>query len=242
MKIDDTSLLKAKFRIKEAIVEDLRELILTGRLAPGDVIHESELTHRFGTSRSPVREALVHLEQEGLVNIIPKKGTVVTKIDLDQLRQALFIRTALESNNIQILCKNITTDQLEKLHENLDFQKAALGIGNYSEIYKYFDEFHMMLCEFNKLPRIWEIVRTEKISLDRLHALARTHMPRLGILYEQHIQIVDALHQQNSELCTSLIQLHADIDYEAMNLLSQEDQSKVRNINPLKIRMQNENH
>lgn len=104
----------------------------------------------------------MHLEQEGLVNIIPKKGTVVTKIDLDQLRQALFIRTALESNNIQILCKNITKSQIQKLRENVEFQKVALEIGNYSEIYKYFDEFHLLLCEFNKLPRIWEIVRTEK--------------------------------------------------------------------------------
>ena len=128
MKKDEVSLLKAKFRIKAAIVEDLRELILTGKLAPDDVIHESELTNRFGTSRSPVREALVHLEQEGLVNIIPKKGTVVTKIDIDQLRQALFIRTALESNNIQILCKNITTSQIQKLRENVEFQKVALEI------------------------------------------------------------------------------------------------------------------
>ena len=242
MNKDEVSLLKAKFRIKEAIVEDLRELILTGKLAPEDVIHESDLTNRFGTSRSPVREALVHLEQEGLVNIIPKKGTVVTKIDLDQLRQALFIRTALESNNIQILCKNITTLQIQKLRENVEFQKVALEIGNYSEIYKYFDEFHLLLCEFNKLPRIWEIVRTEKISLDRLHALAKTHMPRLGILYDQHIQIVDALDQRDIELCTTLIQSHADIDYEAMNLLTKDITPKINKIKPQKIRMQNENH
>jgi DNA-binding GntR family transcriptional regulator len=57
MKKDYVSSLKAKFRIKEAIIEDIRELILTGKLAPDDVIHESELTNRFGKSRSPVREA-----------------------------------------------------------------------------------------------------------------------------------------------------------------------------------------
>ena len=115
MKNEDTSLLKAKIRIKEAIIEDIRELILTGQLAPDDVIHESELTNRFGTSRSPVREALMHLEQEGLVNIVPKKGTVISRIDVNQLRQALFIRTALEYSNIQILCKNIDSSQIQKL-------------------------------------------------------------------------------------------------------------------------------
>ena len=120
---------------------------------------------------------------------------------MNQLRQALFIRTALESSNIQILCKNIDSSQIQKLRENLEFQKVALEIGNYSEIYNYFDQFHLLLCDFNSMPRIWEIVRTEKISLDRLHALAKTHMPRLGILYEQHIQIVEALNQRDVELC-----------------------------------------
>jgi DNA-binding GntR family transcriptional regulator len=221
MSKDLAGLAKAKIRIKEAIISDLRELILTGKLVPDQVIHESELTKRFGTSRSPVREALVHLEQEGLLQVIPKKGTIVTGIDLEQLRQALFIRTTLESNNIQLLCENIEKPQIISLHANLEFQKTALKVGDYSEIYRSFDEFHMLLCDFNKLPRIWEIVRKEKISLDRLHALAESHMPRLGILYEQHIEIVQALEKRDADLCVQLIRTHADIDYEAMNTLSE---------------------
>lgn len=242
MSIDNLSLLKAKIRIKEVIIEDIREQILTGQLIPDQVIHESELTKRFGTSRSPVREALIHLEQEGLVKVIPKKGTVVTKIDLDQLRQALFIRTALEMSNIQMLCQNITQPQIRQLRENVEAQRTALSIGNYSEIYKHFDEFHLLLCEFNKLPRIWEVVRTEKISLDRLHALAETHMPRLGILYEQHIKIIDAVEQKDSVLCAELIQSHADIDYEAMNLLTNSATELARPIKTKRTKVHNENN
>jgi DNA-binding GntR family transcriptional regulator len=242
MKTENTSLLKAKIRIKEAIIADIRELILTGQLVPDQIIYESELTKRFGTSRSPVREALIYLEQEGLVKIIPKKGTVVTKIDLDQLRQALFIRTALETSNIQILCKNITKPQIQQLRENVEAQRTALSVGNYSEIYNYFDKFHLLLCEFNELPRIWEVVRTEKISLDRLHALAETHMPRLGILYEQHIKIIDAIEQKDSALCTELIQSHADIDYEAMNLLSKSSTDLVLPVKTKGIKVHNENN
>ena len=242
MNQENSSLFKAKIRIKEAIIEDLRELILTGQLIPDQLIHESELTKRFGTSRSPVREALIHLEQQGLVKVVPKKGTVVTRIDLDQLRQALFIRTSLESSNIQILCKNITKSQILILRENIESQKTALSVGNYSEIYNYFDEFHYLLCEFNSLPRVWEVVRTEKISLDRLHALATTHMPRLGILYQQHIEIADAIEDRNAELCTELIQSHADIDYEAMNLLSLKEDRSVLPKNNNKIRVHDENN
>ena len=99
-----------------------------------------------------------------------------------------------------------------------------------------------MLCEFNELPRIWEVFRTEKISLDRLHALAETHMPRLGILYEQHIKIVDAIEQKDSTLCTELIQSHADIDYEAMNLLTKSETELSMPIKTKRIKVHNENH
>ena len=242
MKTEDTSLLKAKIRIKEAIIEDIRELILTGQLIPDQVIHESELTKRFRTSRSPVREALFNLEQEGLVKVIPKKGTVVTKIDFDQLRQALFIRTALESSNIQLLCNKITNSQIQQLRENVEAQRTSLSVGNYGEIYNSFDQFHFLLCEFNQLPRVWEVVRTEKISLDRLHSLAKTHMPRLGILYEQHIKIVDAIEQKDSTLCTELIQSHADIDYEAKNLLSKTSIDPVLPVKTKGKKVHNENN
>jgi DNA-binding GntR family transcriptional regulator len=67
-------------------------------------------------------------------------------------------------------------------------------------------------------------------------------MPRLGILYEQHIQIVEALNQRDVELCTELIQSHADIDYEAMNLLAKAGPSKLIKLEPQEIGMNNENN
>ena len=101
----NSSLLKAKIRIKEAIIADIRELILTGQLVPDQIIYESELTKRFGTSRSPVREALIYLEQEGLVKIIPKKGTVVTKIDLDQLNRCLITQANSLYHELGLYCE-----------------------------------------------------------------------------------------------------------------------------------------
>ena len=86
MKEIDSGIQAARSRVRDAIIDYLREMILGGEMAPGDTLHESELTKRFGTSRSPVREALLHLEQDGLVQIIPKKGTIVTRIDPEQLK------------------------------------------------------------------------------------------------------------------------------------------------------------
>ena len=210
----------AKTRVRDAIIEYLRESILCGKLVPGDTLHESELTKRFGTSRSPVREALLYLEQEGLLHTVPKMGTFVTRIDPLQLKQALFIRTALETANMELLCQTITPEQIERLRENIRLQKFLLRDGEYSFIYNSFDEFHLLLCEFNNLPRVWELVRKEKISLDRLHAIEQNHMPRLKALYEQHEAIVDALAARDRNLCVELIQSHADLDFEAESILA----------------------
>lgn len=214
------TLRSAKSRVRDVIIEYLRESILCGNLVPGDTLHESELTKRFGTSRSPVREALLYLEQEGLLHTVPKMGTFVTGIDPIQLKQALFIRSALEIANIELLCQTITPEQVERLRENVRLQKFLLREGDYSLIYNSFDEFHLLLCEFNGLPRVWEIVRKEKISLDRLHAIEKKHMPRMQVLYEQHGAIVEALAERDRNLCVELIQSHADLDFEAKSVLA----------------------
>lgn len=211
----------ARYRVKEAIVTYLRVAIVSGELRPGQTLHESDLTKQFGASRSPIREALVQLEQEGLVTTIPKKGSVITTIDKSQLRQALFVRSSLEATNIELLAQNISDAQITTIKENIERQRKALLQDDYAEMYDSMDEFHLLLCDFNQLPRIWELIRREKIPLDRLHALNQPHSPRMATLFNQHIEIVKALEEKDSEKCSALIRMHADIDFEAMNLVEE---------------------
>ena len=223
--------LNAKYQVKQAIVTYLRAAILSGELRPGHTLHESALTKQFGASRSPIREALVQLEQEGLVTTFPKKGSVVTTIDKTQLRQALFIRSSLEATNIELLTQNISDEQVSIMKANIERQRNALLQDDYSEMYDAMDEFHLLLCDFNELPRIWELIRREKVPLDRLHALNQPHSPRMSTLFNQHIEIVKALEERDSEKCSSLIRTHADIDFEAMNLVK-EEKSSAKEVKP----------
>ena len=223
--------LNAKYQVKQAIVTYLRAAILSGELRPGHTLHESTLTKQFGASRSPIREALVQLEQEGLVTTFPKKGSVVTTIDKTQLRQALFIRSSLEATNIELLAQNISDEQVSIMKANIERQRNALLQDDYTEMYDAMDEFHLLLCDFNELPRIWELIRREKVPLDRLHALNQPHSPRMSTLFNQHIEIVKALEERDSEKCSSLIRTHADIDFEAMNLVK-EEKSSAKEVKP----------
>ncbi|MCX6450339.1 MAG: GntR family transcriptional regulator [Actinobacteria bacterium] len=231
MERNEKPALNAKYQVKQAIVAYLRAAILSGELRPGHTLHESALTKQFGASRSPIREALVQLEQEGLVTTFPKKGSVVTTIDKTQLRQALFIRSSLEATNIELLAQNISDEQVSIMKANIERQRNALLQDDYSEMYDAMDEFHLLLCDFNELPRIWELIRREKVPLDRLHALNQPHSPRMSTLFNQHIEIVKALEERDSEKCSSLIRTHADIDFEAMNLVK-EEKSSAKEVKP----------
>jgi DNA-binding GntR family transcriptional regulator len=135
--------------------------------------------------------------------------------------QSLFIRSSLEATNIELLAQNISDENIEIIKDNIERQRLALQQDNYGEMYNSMDEFHFLLCKFNNLPRIWEIIRREKLPLDRLHALNQPHHPRMGTLFNQHIEIARALEEKDSKKCATLIRIHADIDYEAMNLVDE---------------------
>jgi hypothetical protein len=209
----------AGYQVKKAILDYLRSAIIRGEIAPGEKLHESKLVKQFGASRSPIREALVQLEAEGLVITYPKSGTVVTQITKGQLRQAFFVRSVLEKANIELLISNIRPDGIRKLRGNIEAQKIAFQTNDYLSIYSEMDNFHLFLCELNSLPHVWELIRKEKIALDRLHELNKPHQPRLEALFTQHIEIVDALEKKDRDLAVALIQQHADLDFEAMKLL-----------------------
>lgn len=214
-----------KYKVKEAIISYLRASIIRGDIKPGEILHESDLQEKFGVSRPPIREALVQLTQEGLIRTFPKKGSVVTEINKHHLKQSLFVRSNLEASNMELLLQNIDSDGIVKLEESNAEQYELLQKENFPALYDSMDRFHLILFSLNNLPRVWELIRREKISLDRLHALNMTldsltipklgHFERMNLMYSQHVEIVKGLRDKNSIRCLSIIRAHANIDFES---------------------------
>jgi len=210
---------KGTLFVKWTVLDAIRTLILSGELKPGQKLSESQLVKQFGTSRSTIRESLVALEQEGLVDTFPKSGRVITHITKSQLQQAFFIRNTLEKANIETLVDKITEKQFSELLKNLDDQVIGLSQDNYPKVYSAMDDFHFLLCKFNDQPKVWEVIRREKLALDRLHELNKPHEPRLRILFTQHIEIYEALKAKDKAKCIALIEAHAKTDFEDISLL-----------------------
>ena len=101
--------------LREVVFNTLRKAILTGQLKPGDRLMEVHLANKLGVSRTPIREAIHKLEQEGLVTMVPRRGAEVAKITERSLQDVLEVRRALDVLSVELACERISEEELEHL-------------------------------------------------------------------------------------------------------------------------------
>ena len=136
---------------------------------PRQLLSENELAAPLGVSRTPIREALSKLEQEGLVEIVPQHGTYVTPIVPDRVYGNPFVREALESAWIGAAASRCTEGDAEHLRAVLERQRAAASDAAFFEA----DEaMHCLLMAIGGHEHAWEVVAAAKLHLDRVRRLA----------------------------------------------------------------------
>lgn len=157
--------------------EILRERILNVQLVPGTVLSRASLQLEFGVSQTPVRDALMRLQEESLVDVYPQYATVVAKIDVDHARQAQFLRLSIELEAVRRLTTDAPAETAAELREILTRQATVAT----PETYDIFDsidrDFHRKLYERTGILQLWASVRRQSVHLDRLR---RLHLPMPG--------------------------------------------------------------
>ncbi len=108
------------------IYRRLREAILCSDFKPGEPLSENALAARFGVSRTPVRDALAHLSQEGLVDVFPQRGSAVARISADRAGQTAFMRRVLEVPILRQAARTLEESQAQKLQQSFDRQLERL--------------------------------------------------------------------------------------------------------------------
>src|SRR5687768_16350815 len=106
------------------VLEHLRERIMSLDLTPGTVLSRTELAEDYGLSQTPIRDALIRLGEEGLVDIFPQHATVVSRIDVASALQAHFLRRAIESEIVRVLAGHASAELLARLRAQIDVQAA----------------------------------------------------------------------------------------------------------------------
>lgn len=191
------------------VLEALREAIVSLELPPGSQLDKAALCQRLGVSRFPVSEALSRLQAEGLVEIRPQSGTIVSLIRLADVRENLFLRRALEAEAVRSLARDITPDVLAALQRNIRYQKAAAGAGDPAGFHALDLEFHDIIFTALGFDRVRATVDSARMGLDRIRRLLASKR-RHKLTYSEHEKIVAAIVAGDSEAAATAMIAHLD--------------------------------
>jgi len=193
----------------QQVYEDLHERIVSLQIAPGANLARPALAAYYGISQTPVRDAIIKLEQDGLVEIFPQSRTLVARIDLDDARETQFLRTALELEVARHLALRPDTAVVERLDEMVQRQRAAAeGSSDMATFIRIDREFHQLMCAAAGHERLWRLIIQRSGHLDRLR---RLHLPTPGKMAQilaDHAAIVQALMTSDVEATAAAVRKH----------------------------------
>lgn len=173
--------------LRQQVLDELRQSIIAGRLAPGSRLVERELTAMMGVSRTVVREALRQLESEGLVSIIPNKGPIVRELTLAEAKDLYSIRAVLEGLAAHRFVENANDNQVEQLQQALDATAEAYEQGNPDVILETKNRFYDVLFEGAGSETLSTMIGTLHGRIWRWRALGLTHPERSPERYKESV-------------------------------------------------------
>jgi DNA-binding GntR family transcriptional regulator len=157
--------------IAEQLVRELRSLILSGELRPGERLVEERLTEQFGVSRPPLREALRILQRDGLIQTVPRRGSVVAQLNADDVREIYSLRWALERLAIELGVPVTDDARLTPLEVALNSMTAAAEHGDPSALLEANSQFHLGLCALPGHRRLLQCYESLSLQLRQCMAL-----------------------------------------------------------------------
>jgi DNA-binding GntR family transcriptional regulator len=183
---------------KKAIVyENLKKRIINHQLKPGEPLNESVLTKELGISKTPIREALQQLEKEGFIENIPGKGSFVSRISIQDIREIFEIREILECEVVKRAAMKSDPDKIGGIRKK--FETESNGDKNSRDQFKAGDRIHTFIFESFGNKRLLEYYKRlqEHIIRMRLYFFNQLHQERSGQSFKEHLEIMDALIAQD---------------------------------------------
>lgn len=191
----------------------LRNKILTLKLQPGEPISEAELALASGVSRTPARQVIKQLVSESLLVAYTSRGTYVSRIDTNRLRDALIIRRRLEPFLASQCALDPNRNELVlKLKDIIAQQDAALKQGVVDQAYLIDADFHKAICTRTGDGLIWQTIRQARTEADRLHTLSRDRADSLQTALLHHIKIMNAIESGDAERSHDAMESHMQIN------------------------------
>lgn len=211
---DDSALplrlkLDPRRQVSAQVYEALKKAIVSLQLPPGSSISENRICRRIGVSRTPVREAIIRLVEDELIEVFPQKGSFVAPIKLSAVRENHFSRKALELAVLRRAAEFWSAVHGSKARYLLDRQAAALGADDMDEFHALDETFHRSFCIAAGLEGVWTTIHIIKARVDRVHRLAAVP-GRLPMVIAEHAAILDALDAGDGEGALARLEYHLE--------------------------------
>lgn len=186
----------------------IRAEIESCELAPGRQLSENELAAGLGVSRTPVREALLGLRDDRLIEVVPQLGTFVTPITRAALEDAQFIRAALEGAAVTKAACNADEEGVVALRAIVARQAQTRDADDLGRFYALDDEFHSSLCELGGHAVAWSISQRASGHLNRVRRLSLPLPTYIAEMVDQHEAVVEAVATRDPESAYRALQFH----------------------------------
>ena len=196
--------------VAAAIYAELREEIVSLRRRPGEAVVEKEIAAAYRVSRTPVREAVLRLADEGLVEIFPQSGTFVARIPVSALPEAIVVRKALEETTARLAAERATREQVAAIDAILKRQREAAGQGDREAFHAADEAFHAAVAEAAGHPRIWTLVQQVKVQVDRFRQLTLPQKGRMALVVREHAAVAAAIRRRDPETAAKRMGAHLE--------------------------------
>lgn len=194
--------------LRDVAFQKLRQAILRGELVPGQRLMEIQLAEQLGVSRTPVREAIRMLEQDGLAIMIPRRGAIVAKISGKNLKDVLEVRQALEELAVQLSCLRMEEDDFTALRDaNGEFAETIDG-EDIVKMAEADEHFHDIIYQASDNMRLVQLEMQMREQMYRFRIEHLKEKTKRHALVEGHREIMDALRRRDSDAATKAIRSH----------------------------------
>src|SRR6185503_38871 len=189
----------------ESIADSLRADILRGNLKSGQALKQDEIAAQFGISKIPVREALIQLKAEGLVNFYPNRGAFVSELSAAEADEIYVMRIALETAVLARAIPNLTIAQLKQAEQILNAIDQEENIAEWGELNW---EFHATLYAPASLPRLMDTIKALHTNIARYLVLYLAGMAYQKKSQKEHRAILTACRHGDIEKAVTVLEVH----------------------------------
>jgi DNA-binding GntR family transcriptional regulator len=196
--------------LREKILENIRDAIISGTLKAGSRVSEPDLAERYGISRTPIREAFRQLESEGYLTVIPRRGAVVSEFSQKDVEEFYAIKSILEGYAARRACTKLTPKELERLQAINERLSELAEQNDIKSFFKIHGDFHDLFIRAADNEKLRELLTSLVTRFQRLRFMSLSLPGRMRISVQEHEKIIDAFNRKDAEAAETLVRKNAE--------------------------------